>query len=372
MQGMQTFMDKAVYQTFFVGPAAVLSAYQMLLKLTGKDLDESFPEGTWQFYVEFGVREDSGRHTCETIGFQSTLESAQIKLNPADELAAWVAASAWLLDRYHVLLANEWTEHVRLNHLVTALNDKSISRRWVKARPYGTPATSDLDFTEYRRAAFESFCNDVLATTHPRIRKRAEDAWNTQQTQHADELAAYQRQMTILAALQPADHNDSRASLSRNRVCIAVIAGGRYYLVDMGGVVSVDRLRPVCAAILRDKASVPPASLDKALVAARRHDQPGLRKVLPDATRAELEQLRTAPIIVNWDVAPSDELLADIRGGRRGVGDHALTIFRASRSTVFDQSHIFFDGPWGMAVAEILTEQARRYARQLASGPKIY
>src|SRR5713226_583279 len=199
MQGMQTFLDKAVYNTFFVGPATVLSGYQMLLKLAGKDLNESFPEGTWQFYVEFGLREDSGRHACETIGFQSTLESAHIKLNPADELASWVAASAWLLDRYHVLLANEWTEHVRLNHLVTSLNDKSISRRWVKARPYGTPANSDLDFTDYRRAAFESFCNDVLANTHPRIRKRAEEAWNTQQTQHADELAAYQRQMTILA-----------------------------------------------------------------------------------------------------------------------------------------------------------------------------
>ena len=72
-------------------------------------------------------------HACETIGFQSTLESAHIKLNPADELASWVAASAWLLDRYHVLLANEWTEHVRLHHLETALNDKSISRRWVKS-----------------------------------------------------------------------------------------------------------------------------------------------------------------------------------------------------------------------------------------------
>src|SRR5579871_2353909 len=38
MQGMQTFLDKAVYNTFFVGPATVLSGYQMLLKLAGKDL----------------------------------------------------------------------------------------------------------------------------------------------------------------------------------------------------------------------------------------------------------------------------------------------------------------------------------------------
>src|SRR5688572_195355 len=29
LQGMQTFLDKAVFQTFYVGPATVLSAYQM-------------------------------------------------------------------------------------------------------------------------------------------------------------------------------------------------------------------------------------------------------------------------------------------------------------------------------------------------------
>src|SRR5258708_18120270 len=82
IQGMQTFLDKAVYNTFFVGPATVLSAYQMILKLAGKALDEWFREGTWQFYVEFGLREDAGRHTCEIIGFQSSPESPRVKLNP--------------------------------------------------------------------------------------------------------------------------------------------------------------------------------------------------------------------------------------------------------------------------------------------------
>src|SRR5689334_21429530 len=92
MQGMQTFMDKAVFNTFFVGPATVLSAYQMLLKLAGKDIDASFPEGTWQFYVEFGLREDSGRHTCETVGFQRSLEREETQLSAADELACWLMA----------------------------------------------------------------------------------------------------------------------------------------------------------------------------------------------------------------------------------------------------------------------------------------
>src|SRR5258708_24854161 len=86
IQGMQTFLDKAVYNTFFVGPATVLSAYQMILKLAGKDIEESFPEGTWQFYVEFGLREDTGRHACETVGFQLALERENIRLSSADEL----------------------------------------------------------------------------------------------------------------------------------------------------------------------------------------------------------------------------------------------------------------------------------------------
>jgi len=136
MKGMQTFMDKAVYQAFFVGPATVLTAYQMLLTLTGKDLNESFPEGTWQFYVEFGIREDSGRHTFETVGFQQALAKEHLRLNAGDELACWVAASAWLLDRYHVLLANEWNEHMQLRHIEQMTGDRSIKNRWLKSRPY--------------------------------------------------------------------------------------------------------------------------------------------------------------------------------------------------------------------------------------------
>jgi hypothetical protein len=136
MQGMQTFLDKAVYQAFFAGPAAVLSAYQMILKLTGKDLDQSFPEGTWQFYVEFGLREDSGRHACETIGFQEAIHQENIRLESADELASWLHASAWLLDHYTDLLINEWLE--RVTPLMTQL-PATNARRSAGSRPYGVP-----------------------------------------------------------------------------------------------------------------------------------------------------------------------------------------------------------------------------------------
>src|SRR5579859_3929684 len=100
LQGMHTFLDKAAFQAFFVGPSAVLSAYQMMLKLAGKDPAQSFPDGTWQFYVEFGLREDSGRHACETTGFQDTLAREGWKLESSDELACWLAAASWLLARY--------------------------------------------------------------------------------------------------------------------------------------------------------------------------------------------------------------------------------------------------------------------------------
>lgn len=62
----QALLDKAVYGTFFAGPAAVLWAYQNLLKLAGKEVDASFPEGIWQFYVDYALRDDTARHACET------------------------------------------------------------------------------------------------------------------------------------------------------------------------------------------------------------------------------------------------------------------------------------------------------------------
>ncbi len=373
MQGMQMFLDKAAFQAFFVGPATILSAYQMLLKLAGKDIDDSFPEGTWQFYVEFGLREDTGRHTCETTGFQAALEKETLRLNTADELTAWVLASVWLLDRYHVLLANEWAEHTRLHYLAAAIPDEKIKARWTKARPFGIPAGIEMDFTEYRRTAFEQFCAAELDRLHGRQRKKIDEQWNDKlaAAQRASEQAAYLRQMTMLATLNPGDHSDVRAPISRSQLRVAVISGGRYYLLDVGGSVTADQMRPLCMAILQDKPDVPPASLDRLLCSSRRRDQQALRKLLPDQTLHELELLRMAPVILNWDSTPSDRSLAEIRSGRRGIGDQALTIFRGSKSTVFDLSHIFFDGAWGMAVAEMLTSQAIRTARQLSRLPKL-
>lgn len=371
MQGMHTFLDKAVFNTFFVGPARVLSAYQMMLKLIGKDVEQSFPEGTWQFYVEFGLREDSGRHACETVGFHAALNQEQIKLSNADELTTWAMASVWLLDRYEALLANEWTERVRLSHLESALSDNTLTTRWLKSRPYGVPKELDTDFISYRREAFEIFCSTELARVNPRQRNKIEGAWVDKQADRVEEMVNYQRQMTMLATLNPTDYSDTRAPIPRDQLCLGVIANGRYYLIDIGKPLTVNDMRVQCAAILNNKPDVAPPSLDKLLSAAHRRDQPALRRMLSEATRAELENLRRAPILLNWDQTRADEPLSLIRTGRRGIGDHAMTLFRTSSSMVFDVSHIFFDGPWAMAVAEVFTNQAIRIARGVAGMPKL-
>ncbi|MBI1880215.1 MAG: hypothetical protein HYR94_18675, partial [Chloroflexi bacterium] len=83
-QGVDRALDTAVYGAFFAGPAAVIWGYQNLLRLAGKDPEDSFPEGTWQFYVDYALREDTARHAIETHGFDTTLNQHKLKLNPVD------------------------------------------------------------------------------------------------------------------------------------------------------------------------------------------------------------------------------------------------------------------------------------------------
>ena len=85
-------LDKAVYGAFFAGPAAVIWGYQNLLKLAGKDPQTSFPEGTWQFYVDYALREDTARHANEIHGFDTVLTQHQISLDLADRMTAWATS----------------------------------------------------------------------------------------------------------------------------------------------------------------------------------------------------------------------------------------------------------------------------------------
>jgi hypothetical protein len=105
LKGVEQTLDAAVYSTFFAGPAAVIWGYQNLLKLAGKDLDDAFPEGPWQFYVDYSMREDTARHSNETHGFDTLLHQHQIRLNAVDRITAWVMAAIYCLHQYDDLLA---------------------------------------------------------------------------------------------------------------------------------------------------------------------------------------------------------------------------------------------------------------------------
>lgn len=63
-KGVRQALDKAVYGVAFAG-ASVIWGYQNLLKLSGKDPDEKLPNGTWQFYLTYALREDTARHLTE-------------------------------------------------------------------------------------------------------------------------------------------------------------------------------------------------------------------------------------------------------------------------------------------------------------------
>ncbi|MGC9358174.1 MAG: hypothetical protein ACP5GX_09910, partial [Anaerolineae bacterium] len=116
------------------------------------------------------------------------------------------------------------------------------------------------------------------------------------------------------------------------------------------------------------------STLDLLLAATPRAEQEQIRAHLPQTAQAALSELRCAPVLINWDLRPFARPLSQIRRAHRGIGDHALTIFRTEHSMVFDQSHIFFDGLWGMAVAEILTDgaiHAHRRLEEVSSSPVI-
>jgi hypothetical protein len=133
----------------------------------------------------------------------------------------------------------------------------------------------------------------------------------------------------------------------------------------------LDVLKQQVQAILKHARTLPPPGedeqrVDVLLTQMPRSSQPDLRKKLDKETRTTLEQLRSVPIIVNWDEQPSTLSLGEIRRAQRGCSDHALTLFRTNRSMVFDMSHICFDGVWGTALAEIMTSKATAIYPQVA------
>jgi hypothetical protein len=98
-----------------------LHGYQKPLALAGKDVESAFPDGSWQFYAEFGLREDAARHCAETVGFQ------RADASDVDALTAWVATALQTLFSYDDLLANEWDERMLLRTLDTIVEERAAA-----------------------------------------------------------------------------------------------------------------------------------------------------------------------------------------------------------------------------------------------------
>ena len=426
----RNLVHRTVYGTLFVGPAAVLAAYQKLLTLTGKDPDSAFPDGLWQFYLEFALREDAARHANETIGFQQALAQYNLNLSIEDQLAAWVCAVSQIYFQYDDLLYNEWRERVYLYLIDQAVTEANLSHKisfkrlpqaWAAQRPYrrGADADPDENYALYRRRRFNNFLETRLDLL-PVEQREAIEAQYAQR--EADELPAYLQQMSIMATLDPEQYRENKKAFPLWQARVGVVFNQRYYLLPAchtdqhgypllfetqqhdspfyplrldhngnifdkrGRAVSIDRkgivsyiddnklcgyLRPVpFQATRREIVSLfehaannadeaPGLMLDDQLIAIKRTGQERARKSLQSATnQEEIKSIKYAPVIINWDEQDYSKPLAYIRQGKRGIGDHALTLFRTPKSIVFDQSHIFFDGIWGMALAEILTGEA--------------
>jgi hypothetical protein len=425
-------IPQGLYGALIAGPAAAIHAYQKVLQLAGKDVESAFPEGTWQFYLQFGLREDAARHANETMGFHRALASQ--RSSPIQAAAAWVCAALELIYHFDDFLLTDWSERVMLRLLIeealaAGLCDQppfaTLERDWQRQCPYRRP-DGGSDYISHRQAVFHRFLEGVLPTLPPQSQDRFQQHYQARLTK---ELPAYQQQMTLLTALKPERYQESKEFVPLWRAAVAFVWQDRTYLLpacqqnDQGSPLCypprlenatpaplyldpkkglcdastqplyTDRsgrvyyrdgrllglLRPPApetvlgwvASILAAQHPGEPPTLDLLLADTPRHLQPQLREKLPAATQVELAALRRAPIVINWDRRSHELPLAYIRRGRRGIGDHALTIFRTEQSFVFDQSHIFFDGMWGMAVAEVMTDSAVHWYRKSAGLPFI-
>ncbi|MBN1876264.1 MAG: hypothetical protein JXA33_18715 [Anaerolineae bacterium] len=438
MRGL-SLLPKGLYGMFIAGPAIVLYAYQQLLRLAGKDITAAFPQGTWQFYLEFGVREDTARHSNETLGFHQALPPDASEPHAA---AAWVTAALALLYTYEDILATDWREKVLLHTLHKVAMEANLHTQpplntlvqdWNRARPYTAPP--DTPYLTHRRTVFNQFIISRFQALPPQLQPLVHQRYAEQE---ATQLTHYLAQMSFLATLTPELHIERKCPIPLWRAAIGFIWHGHTYLLpacqrdEQGsplcytatvgrGVVldpstggsptplyalnettlcdayqnplivnnngdvyyqgkgngpkqKMGTLRPptpetVLAwvnAVLTHTPTTPPSTLDIFLAESPRAEQVRLRAALPVATQRELDRLRQAPILINWDMRSAAPPLATLRRDHRGINDHALTIFRTDRSVVFDQSHIFFDGMWGMAIAEITTHNAIMAYRQLA------
>lgn len=377
-KGARMTFDKAIYGTFFAGPAAIIYGYQQLLKLTGKDLDSAFPDGTWQFYLEFALREDSARHTNETTGFNTNVSKT---LNEADQLACWLLSVAQFVIQMPEILKNEWRERVLIRVLAECLADqqtrtkdayldaymrihRELYRNWETLRPYHR--TENMSHPQYRREVFDAYWERY----YKQLRRGNKQKFKDKLTEWEEKkLDAYQQQMTWLATLTPGDNQENRQPYDISQANIGVIYHGVYHLVPLQRISEPETARRFAYAVINQPKHMP-ASLDDVLVRTPRANHKTMTALLDDDAQKELELLEHTPILINWDEQSGHKRISEIRQAKRGIGSHALTLMRTTNSMVFDQSHIFFDGAWGASVAQVLTNEALMWAKQISKLPE--
>ena len=288
------------YGAVFAGPAAVIWGYQNLLRLAGKDPDSAFPEGIWQFYVDYALREDTARHANETHGFDTLLKQNDLRLSSVDRLTAWVMASVMCLHQYHSLLASEWYERTALWSLqeVSGVND--LYREWEKQKPYKRDAdAANYDYPAYRRIKFRQFLEFAAVSLNRSKRKD----WEKKLTSAVEgSLPAYQKQMSILAYLEPGTFGETRTPISLGQAHIGIIHNGGYYLLPIcepgtSNPLDVRTARSQVAAILAPAPPIKRMGLES-LARVKRTETLALRKKLNPTLQADLNKLRFTPILI--------------------------------------------------------------------------
>lgn len=418
-------LASAIYQTLYIIlifiPAILLEVFQRIrTHLTGEP--KAYPQGTWQFYLHFGLREDPAHFTTETVGYNLNHPEEASDL---DDLTAWIMTVIQFIWGYEDLMGviwDEWTmlrlvaEEAEAASLAQVVPFKNMFRQWELERPYSAPLNGT--YADVRRGVFEQFIAPRLQALPDQSREKVKELYRTLAGEKREQ---YQKQMSLLARLRPGRYIDSKEPIPLWNVKIGLVFHGRYHLIDVvahdekglpvvygpGGnywplafqngepidlqgrkltirgeqlfrerdgewvgyldMAPVSRVKWQLRKLLKkplEEPIDPDQATDILLAETPRSDQSWLRRLLPAPTAQALEQLSDAPIIVNWDGKSREHSLAELRRIQRGIGDHALTIVKTDGSIVFDQSHVFFDGTWATAMAEVLTSAAIQWCRR--------
>lgn len=303
---------------------------------------------TWQSFTETVLREDGARFALETKGAEDA------------PLSAWVRSAVQMLKYHHLILACEWEEKTLPVTAGRPVDRQPPAGRWTP--PWPAPGQSLNAYASERERAFGRYASALYAT-----------AGAAQAVRRFRELPDFLEQLSIQRILEPLPFLDRREPVAPEEMQVALIVDGQYYLLPLS------EAEPV----LPTPMGVAAVELDRALAAAPRGRQSRLRRLLPQATRAELSDLRRAPILINWDLHDGTLPLGELRRqARRGGNDHPLVLIRTTTGMIFEFSHVIFDARWGLQIAECMTRvamapeavPAKAEARplRLQAGPKLF